>query len=496
MVVIAILKIVNLYTILHMKKSFQFLIIFLFVATNTFSQAKKWTLEECVNYALKNNISVKLSEIDARNSLISKNAAFGNFLPTINASGTHSWNIGLNQNVTTGILENQTQQNSSIGLNSGVTLYNGLQNQNRLRSANLSIIASQFQISKMKDDIALNVANAFLQILFNKENVKIQNEQANNTSRQLARTEELVAAGSIPRGDLLDVKATLAGNNQNKVVAENALFISKLSLAQLLQLSDFATFDISETLPTEAGDSGIMLETPENILKKAKENRFEVKIAKVNLDIAEKEILIAKGAYQPRLSAFYSFSTRAGYSDRIVGIQPNLNNPFSTIGIVQGTNQQVIQPNFSPVLGNAAPVFDQFSDYKGHSFGLQINIPILNGFSVKNNVERTKVALDRNKINLQQTELDLERNVYNAYANANGAKNAFESAKIALIARQNAVDYAKERFAVGMMNSFDYNQSQSLLANAQSEVIRTKYDYIFKIKIIELYFGIPIVATK
>ena len=125
-----------------------------------------------------------------------------------------------------------------------------------------------------------------------------------------------------------------------------------------------------------------------------------------------------------------------------------------------------------------------------------MNIPILNGFSVKNNVERTKVALDRNKINLQQTELELERNVYNAYANANGAKNAFESAKIALTARQNAVDYAKERFAVGMMNSFDYNQSQSLLANAQSEVIRTKYDYIFKIKIIELYFGIPIVATK
>ena len=203
-----------------MKKSIK-IILFLFVVTNSFAQAKKWTLEECVNYAYKNNISIKLSELDSKNSAIEKNAAIGNFLPTVNANAQHSWNIGLNQNITTGILENQTQQNSGLGLNVGITIYNGLQNQNRLRRANLSIIAAQFQILKMKDDVALNIANAFLQILFNKENLKVQNEQLANTEKQLARTNELVNAGSIPRGDLLDIKATIAGNKQNIIIAEN-----------------------------------------------------------------------------------------------------------------------------------------------------------------------------------------------------------------------------------------------------------------------------------
>ena len=476
-----------------MKKFIQ-IILFILVVTNSFAQTKKWTLEECVNYAYKNNISIKLSELDSRTAAIEKTGAIGNFLPTINSNIQHAWNIGLNQNIITGTLENQTQQNTAVGLNVGVTIYSGLQNQNRLRRSNLSIIAAQFQISKMKDDVALNVANAFLQILFNKENLKVQNEQLKNTEKQLARTNELVNAGSVPKGDLLDIKATIASNKQNVIIAENALMISKLSLAQLLQLPDFKEFDVIETI-SNSKESTIMLENPENILKKAKQERIELKIAKSNLEISEKDIVIAKGAFQPTLSAFYGFNTRAVYNDRVVGVAPNTANPFSPIGFIEGTSTRVVEPNLSPVLGNAPPIFDQFSDFKGNSFRLQLSIPILQGFQVKNNVARNKINLDRNKIALQQSTLDLERNVYTAYANAKGAQNAFESAKTALEARQNAVDFAKERFNVGMMNSFDYNQSQSLLANAQSEVLRTKYDYIFKIKIVELYFGIPIITN-
>lgn len=477
-----------------MKKS-RYLILLFLTAISSFAQAKKWTLEECVNYALKNNISIKLSELDSKTAAIEKNAAIGNFLPTINANGTQSWNIGLNQNITTGILENQTQQNTSLGLNVGITIYDGLINQNKLRRSNLSILAAQFQITKMKDNISLNVANAFLQILFNKENLKVQNEQLGNTEKQFTRTNELVNAGSVPKGDLLDIKATIATNKQNVVLAENAIMISKLSLAQLLQLADFKDFDVEESF-SDSKESKVMLENPENIIKKAKQERIELKIAKSNLEIAEKDISIAKGAFQPKLSAFYGFNTRASYNDRVVGLTPNTDKPFSTIGFVEGTTTRVLQPNLSPVLGKAAPVFNQFSDFKGNSFGLQMNIPILNGFQVKNNVARNKVNLDRTKIALQQAELDLERNVYTAYANAKGAKNAFESAKIALDARQNAVNFAKERFNVGMMNSFDFNQSQVLLVNAQSEVLRTKYDFVFKIKVIELYFGIPIIEGK
>ncbi|HLF53309.1 TolC family protein [Flavobacterium sp.] len=446
------------------------LVFVLFFGLLSQAQSKKWTLAECVDYAIKNNISIKQSDLDNQIASIDRKGAIGNFLPTINASANHSWNIGLNQNITTGLLENQTTQFTSAGLNSNIAIYNGLQNQNRLRRANLSIVSAQYQLAKMKDDVSLNVANAFLQILFNKENVKVQKEQLANNDKQLLRSQELVNAGVVPRGDLLDIKATVAANNQAIVNAENALLISKLSLAQLLQLEDFQEFDIADN-ETDTKESSILIQTPSSIFEKAKEERVELKIAKTNMEIAEKDMKIAKGGYQPSLQGFYSFSTRAGYSDRIVGIDGN----------------------GDPILAPALPVFEQFDENKGHSFGVQLSVPILNGFSARNNVERSKVALERSKIALSQQELDLERNVYTAFTDAKGAMKAHESAIIALEARQEAYTYAKEKYAVGMMNAFDFNQSQTLLVNAQSEVLRTKYDYIFRIKVLEFYFGIPII---
>ena len=459
------------------------------------SQTRKWTIEECVNYALEKNISIKQSQLDSQLATIDKNAAIGSFLPTINADGSHSWNIGLNQNITTGLLENQTTQFTSLGLTAGIDIYKGLQNQNRLRRSNLGILAAQYNLSKMKDDVSLNVANAFLQILFAKENIKVQNQQLINSESQLKRTEELVNAGSVPRGDLLDIKATVASNMQRVIAAENTFLISKLSLAQLLQLDDFKNFDIADS-NYPVSESATMLFSPEIIFQKAKESRVEIKIARTNLELAEKDLKIAKGAFQPSLQGFYRFNTRIGYADRITGFEPNFDDPTSLIGFVEGSNQKVLKLNRSPVLGKPLPFFDQFSDNKGHNFGFQLNVPILNGFSVKNNVARSKVSLERSKLALSQSELDLERNVYTAFTDAKGALNSYESAVSALEARQESFNYAKERYAVGLMNVFDLDQAQTLFSNAQSEVIRTKYDYIFKVKVLEFYFGIPIIQKQ
>ncbi|MFV5684155.1 TolC family protein [Flavobacterium sp. GB2R13] len=476
------------------KRSFLSLILMLVSSITIQAQSKKWTLEECVKYAIQNNISIKQTELDSKTAAIDKKGAIGNFLPSLNANASHSWNIGLNQDITTGLLQNKTTQFTSAGANIGIDIYKGLQNQNTLRKANLSIVAAKYQLQKMQEDVALNVANAFLQILFNKENLKVQLEQLGINQKQYSRSEELVSAGSIPRGDLLDIKATVASNNQNVIAAENALLISKLSLAQLLQLKEFESFDIIDD--TNAKDeNNILAQTPAAIYDKAKENKIELKIAKTNLEIAEKNVAIAKGAFQPTLQGFYSFSSRVAYSDRVVGVLPNTSNPTSIVGYVQGTNQNVLQNNFSPVLGKALPFWDQFSNNKGQSFGAQLSVPIFNGFSARNNVERSKVSLEKSKIALEQQDLDLQRNVFTAFTDAKGALNAHESSIVALESRQEAYNYAKEKYAVGLMNSFDFNQSQTLLTNAQSEVLRTKYDYIFKIKILEFYFGIPIIKN-
>jgi len=471
------------------------LIFALFFGLASNAQAKKWTLQECVQYALDNNISIRQSDLDSQVAVVDKKDAFGNFLPSINASASHSWNIGLNQNITTGLLENQTVQFTSAGLNANIDIYKGLQNMNRLKRARLSVIAAQYQLSKMKDDVSLNVANAFLQILFNKENLKVQKEQLQNNEKQKQRTEALVDAGSVPRGDLLDMNATVASSQQAVIVAENTLLISKLSLAQLLQLEDFQDFDIADN-DYEVRESEVMLQSPSAIFEKAKEERAELKIAKTNLEIAEKDVRIARGAYQPSLQGFYSFSTRASYSDRVTGFELNPQNPTRVIGVVEGTNQNVVTPNTSPLLGSPAPVFDQFSDNKGHSFGVQLNIPILNGLSARNNVERSKIALERSRTVYSQQELDLERNVYTAFTDAKGALKSYESALVALDARTEAFNYAKEKFEVGLMNAFELNQAQTLYVNAQSEVLRTKFDYIFRVKVLEFYFGIPIIQKQ
>jgi outer membrane protein len=476
-----------------MKKINYISIAFVFlIGLSAQAQTKVWTLEECVKYALENNITIQNSELDLKNASIDKKDAFGRYLPSVKGSASHSWNIGLNQDVTTGVLRNQTTQYSSVGIEAGVDIYKGLQNQNTYRRAKLSMIASQYQLLKIQEDVSLNVANAFLQILSFKEDLKVKKEQLSIDEKRLKRSEEMVKAGTIPRGDLFDLKATIATDKQNITVSENSLLISKLSLAQLLQLKEFADFDVVDD--TNINDeNNIMSQKPIDIYNKAKETRTELKLAQTNLEIAEKNVAIAKGAYQPTISAFYGFNTRVSYSDIITGSTPNIANPTSQIGFVEGTNQAVLQNNYSPVLGGPQPIFDQFSDNKGHNFGLQLNVPIFNGFSVRNNVERNKVSLEKSKIDLEQKSLDLQRNVYTAFTDAKGALNTYESATVALEARQQSYDYAKEKYDVGLMNSFDFIQAQTLLTNAQTDVIRTKYEYMFRIKILEFYFGIPIV---
>ncbi|MBP6181469.1 TolC family protein [Flavobacterium sp.] len=455
------------------KRSFLSLILMLVCSITIQAQSKNWTLEECVKYAIQNNISIKQTELDSKTAAIDKKGAIGNFLPSLNANASHSWNIGLNQDITTGLLRNQTTQFTSAGASVGIDIYKGLQNQNNLRKANLSIVAAKYQLLKMQEDVALNVANSFLQVLFNKENLKVQKEQLAINEKQYARSQELVNAGSIPRGDLLDIKATVASNKQNVIAADNAVLISKLSLAQLLQLKDFENFDVIDG--TSAKDeNNILAQTPTAIYDKAKEGRTELKIAQTNLEIAQKNVAIAKGAFQPTLQGFYSFNSRVSYAD-VPQYDP-------TTGTIIGTQ-------------NPDPFFTQFNNNKGQSFGAQLSIPIFNGFSTRNNIERSKVSLEKSKIALEQQDLDLQRNVYTAFTDAKGALNAHESSIVALESRQEAYNYAKEKYAVGLMNSFDFNQSQTLLTNAQSEVLRTKYDYIFKIKILEFYFGIPIIKN-
>lgn len=429
--------------------------LFLIFSLSIQAQDKKWTLQECVNHALENNISVKQSELELELTEADKLEAIGNFLPSLNANASASKNTGLSLNPTNNQLENTTFGSASAAINVGLTLFDGLRNVRQLQRSKLSELAAQYRLDKMKDDIALAVANSYLQVLLNKANLAVAKSQNIVTLEQLDRTNNLVDAGVLPRGDLLEIKATDAAEKQRIAVAENTVKISLISLAQLLLIKDYSNFDIADE-EYKIIDGGIADKDVSEIIESAKETRSEVKIAQKNVDLAKKDLQISRGAYYPTLSAFFGYNTR--YAD---------NDPL---------NREFI---------------DQLYLNDGIGYGLQLNVPIFNGFTVRSNVKRNKINLKNTEYQLEQAQLDLESNVYQAYVDANGALKAYEAATVALESQELAYQYAKDRYDVGLTNAFDFSQSKLRYDNAKIEENRTKFEYIFKLKVLELYFGVP-----
>ncbi len=471
---------------------FSFSFILSVVAQSEVDPQKKWTLRDCVDYAIENNLSVKQSEYDISLTEIDKKDAIGNFLPNLNLNSSSSWNSGLTTDVTTGLLRNQTTQTTFGGLSSEVLIYRGLRNQNQLKKAELSILASQYQLDKVKDDISLFVINSYLEVLFAKEAVNVAIPQVEITREQLERTEALVNAGTLPKGDLLDVQATLANDEQNLIITQNSVRLALISLAQLLQLSDYENFDIAdeeiETLPLiNLADYSV-----DKIYQKALETRNEIKVAQANIDIAERDIKLAKGALQPTLAGFYNWNSRYSDIDRIVGSEIDPDNPTVVIGQVETTGDNVISPNFRPITGSPNDFWTQIDQNKGSSFGLSLRIPVLNGFQASNNVKRAKLFLEKQKTVLSEEELALEKIIHQVYADAVGALKLYDAAKKSLSAQEESFRYAQERFDVGVLNSFDYSQIKNRLVKVNSDLLRAKYDFIFRVKLLEYYYGIPV----
>ena len=452
------------------------------------AQTKAYTLEECVLMALDKNISIKQSELDIENAEIDKEDAFGSFLPRVNAQSQHIWNNGLSQNITNGLIENLTTQFSSFGGNIGVTLFNGKQNINQLSRANLNLIARQYQLDDMKDDISLFVANAYLQVMFNRELAQVQRFQLEITKEDLERTKVRIQAGVLTQADIFYIEANLASQEQALVQAENNYRLSLISLAQLLLITDYENFQISDE-DFEIPFSDILSQKPKEIYEKALTIRNDIKLGVANIEVAKKDIEIAKGALMPSLTAFYNYNTRISYSDRFVETGNLIETP---IGFVKGTGESVVTQFSERTIAEPLSFGTQFGQNDGHSYGVSLNIPIFNGSSVRNNIKRRKLNLKRIENQFEQTKLDLENTVNQAYLNTQGAVKFFEAAEKTLKARQEAFQIAQNRFEVGVMNSFDFIQAKQRYQISASDIVRAKFDYIFKLKVLEFYFGLKL----
>lgn len=452
-----------------MKNKIVATLVFCAMAT-TYAQQQEWTLQACVAYAVENNLTVQQFALDLANAQIDKSDALGNLLPSLNASSSLSSNTGFSINPTNNLPINSTAVSANGNITSNLTLFNGLQNLRQVQRAKLNTLANQYRLEDLKDDIRLNVASAYLQLVSNTEQLKALKAQYTATEQDLKRTQELVASGVVPQGDLLEIEATAAAQQQQIINAEGSVLLAKINLAQLLQITDYENFQIaSETF--EVPLSSILDNSAKAIFDKALTFRNDIKLSESNVALAEKDVKIAKGAYAPTLSAFFQYGTR--YSDAT-----------EIPGIVGGDTIRFV-PDFT----------DQLWLFDGISYGAQLNVPLFNGQRTRNSVKRSEINLEKARLQLVQDKLDLEATIQQAYVDVTTSRKAYEAAGKTLEARELAYAYARERYAVGLTNAFDLNQAQARVEDAEAEHIRTKYEYIFRLKIIEFYFGLPIVLN-
>ena len=410
-----------------------------------------WTLDECISYALEHNISVQQSAVDLKATDIDLLQARGAFLPSVNASAQYGLNEGKNVNPVTNQYENQFFQSASGGVNVELTLFNGLQNWHKLQQAKLNGVAAQYQLDKMKDDIVLSLINAYLEVLSQKEKLKVLQAQLEVSKQSAARTRDLIAAGSLPKGDVYEADATVLGQEQEIIATENALFIAKMGLAQLLLLKEYQSFDVAD-LPLEGEHTDILNRSPQEIYAKAKEVMREVKIAEANVALAESSLKVSRSGYTPRLSAQWGYNTRWSKS----------------------------QPE---------EFWKQLDANKGMFAGLSLNIPILNGFNTLGSVKRQQLNLLKSQFAKEQAELTMEKNIYEAYTDAASAKKLYEASEKTAEAKRQSFAYAEERHKVGLMTTFDYNQAKYQEEKAETDAIAAKYKYLFKVKVLEYYFA-------
>ncbi|MBQ0770012.1 MAG: TolC family protein [Bizionia sp.] len=420
------------------------------------AQEKKWTLQESVNHALENNITVK----QASNALLTNQqdiiAAKGQFLPSMNANASHSFSTG-NIELFQGQFANRTSNSTSLGLNVNQTVFNGFRNTNLYKQSQLNLESNQLELDRIKDDISLNVVNAYLNILFNIENLETAQAQYQFSQKQLQRVNELVDAGAQPRADVYDAQATLSRDVQSVTVAENNYELSLLTLSQLLQVP-FEGFAV-EVIEIDDPSEELMYNDVAPILGYALENRNEIKVAEKGIEISELGTEISKAGFYPSVSLGYGFGSNVFYS--------NLDQ-------------------------NEDPFFQQLNDQKSHRFTLNVSIPIFSQFQNKTAVAKSRIQQENAKLNLEQQKLNLESNIQRAFTDAKSALRAYEAAKTSLESQELAFNNSQERYNIGAMNAFDLEQSRLRLVNAESSLINAKYDFIFKTKVLDFYLGKPI----
>ena len=447
------------------KKAFALLLsLVMVIASINLVAQKLWSLEECVAYAYENNIQIKQSNLGVASADLSLDQSKINLSPSFNANLSQNYRWGRTPSPQTNVYSNEQSQQSYFGLNSDFTLFNGMQQINTIRQKQFDYLAAKYDSDKIRNDMSLNIAAGYLQILFNIELVNNAERQLDISKQQLDRTDKQVEAGALAKGNLYDIQAQVASDDANLISAKNNLMLAYLDLMQLLDLEAGQDFDI-EKPKLEITASPTLL-PPDIIYNQSVTFMPEIKSAEYKVQSAERGLSIAKGARSPRLYASGSYGT--SFSDQI---------------------KEILYEDGIPSYGDTKPFDQQWKDNRNGVLMFGLNIPIFNGYQVSSYIKQSKINVENVNLNLQLEKNRLRKNIEQSYADALAAYQTYVARKKSVDAFSESFTYMGEKFNVGMVNATDYNVAKLQYSTAISDLAAAKFDYIFKTKILDFYLG-------
>jgi outer membrane protein len=427
-----------------------------------FSQQKVWSLEECITYAIDNNIQIKQQVIQTAMQKNSLDLAKLKLLPTLNGQASHQYSFGRALDQNSYQFYKQTILSDYFYLGGSLPVFNGLQNLNSIQKNKYQVLAAQEDLQNIKDNVALNVALMYLQILLNKELVAATENQLNITLQQIEKTKKLVDAGSVAKGNLLQIEAQAAEEELTLINMKNQLETSYLNITQLLEIKTPAGFEI--VVPEIKVDTNSIISgNIDDIYQIAEKNRPEIKSSELKLTASKYDLKTSKGGRSPSFSLDYSFNSRYTY----IYNQPG-NGSFDS----------------------------QLKNNKNSGIGISMYIPILNGWQVNKNISNSKLNVENSQYALEGTKKQLYKNIQQAYTDAVASLKKYNSSLKAVTSTEESFRYTEQKFNVGMVTSVDYNAAKTQLLTSQSDMSQAKYEFIFKIKVLDFYKGIPLHLNK
>lgn len=456
-------------------------------ASIAYGQNEPWTLENCIQYAFDHNLQVRQSEMNLESSELDVQSSNANFLPDLNLSGGYFWNFGLSVDPVSNIISRADRQTGNLALTSTWVIFDGLQNYRTYQKSRLDRLAATYRLDGVKNDIAVNIASNYLTVLLNKEALKVAQQQYNTSSLMFERTKKLYDAGSQPYAELLSSESQMYTDEQNLVNAQNQVDISLLALSQLLQLEDAVGFDIVEPEYDLPENAAVLASTPQQIYTEASALQPSIKAAEMDVQSAEKAVSLASGNYYPRLSLQGQISTSYSDQDRAIQPYPTTNQVGYWTDPTTGNITYVFNDGFGFSYGDTKPFGDQFNDNIREFVGLNLTVPIFNRLDTRNQLRKSKLTLAGSQLTLETRKNELRQTIQRAHADATASLKSYHAATKAVESSEENLKYAQIRREQGAISQYDYATAQNNFISAKAQQIRSKYDYIFKLKVLEFY---------